>query len=901
VANSSLEVSSNALLEFAKVTLRFPWEDWKKVHTRLGLRLVRKAEIPHPNIEFWNEWKANRSALRRAGFTVTNFNEKWILTESRAVAQEEDAIEPDDVAFFYSVPKDIELPASIEQKLLSYQPDSVKRLIAAMRKYGSALDGSDMGTGKCLKKGTQVIMFDGTLKKVEDVVVGDYLMGDDSSGRKVLSTTKGIGQLYKVQPVKGEAWFCNENHILSLRYTSTTGRKCDRENGDIVDLEIKNYLNLGIRKKGLLKQYRVGIELPDKNIPYDPYIYGLWIADGGWDTPIFHKPECNAAKFWCNYFSSLGFRIYVNETKEKCKSWSVRNAKKRNKNEFTEFIRTSVINKKKFIREVYLLNSREKRLKLLAGIVDGDGHISNGGCEICVKSEFLADQIAYLARSLGFACYKKIKTGVIKKIAFSGKYFRLFISGDLSVIPTLDKIAHPRKQKKEVSNTGIKVTQDSIGEYYGFSIEGNHRFLLSDFTVTHNSYVAIAMCKYFNWRPAIISPKAVLTAWYRCCKFMGVQPIMIQNYENIRFGNTPYGGWKTKDIHRKDGTVEKRYTFTWFGIPHENTVFIFDEIQNTKNPTSKNCKLGLAAIREGYKILGCSGTIAENPTEMRFSGQLAGLHKGGDFYHWMLSKGVVKSSRGFIYRGGKGILSQICRQIYPEHGTRLRKVDLPDFPDCDIKAEAYDCGQNTKKIENVYNTMFANIAIIEESGESRQQKAILTQAERMRARQEAEMLKISALVETAKNAIENNLSVAIFTNFKETLYKLSELLKTTCVIHGDQQGNSGARARQACIDDFQADRERIIIVNIKSGGAGIGLHDIHGKYARISYICPSWSVYEMEQATGRIHRAGAKSKAIERIFYAAGTIEEEICERVSVKLANLNSLRDADLSPAWAF
>ena len=41
--------------------------------------------------------------------------------------------------------------------------------------------------GKCLGKGTKVLMFDGTLKKVEDVMVGDRLMGDDSTPRNVLS------------------------------------------------------------------------------------------------------------------------------------------------------------------------------------------------------------------------------------------------------------------------------------------------------------------------------------------------------------------------------------------------------------------------------------------------------------------------------------------------------------------------------------------------------------------------------------------------------------------------------------------------------------------------------------------------------------------------------------------
>jgi hypothetical protein len=43
---------------------------------------------------------------------------------------------------------------------------------------------------RVLEEGTSVIMFDGTIKKVEDIVVGDFLMGEDSTSRKVISLTK---------------------------------------------------------------------------------------------------------------------------------------------------------------------------------------------------------------------------------------------------------------------------------------------------------------------------------------------------------------------------------------------------------------------------------------------------------------------------------------------------------------------------------------------------------------------------------------------------------------------------------------------------------------------------------------------------------------------------------------
>ena len=72
------------------------------------------------------------------------------------------------------------------------------------------------GSGKCLKNGTRIIMFDGTLKNIEDVNIGDLLMGPDSKPRMVLSTSHGTGVLYDIKQSRGLDYTVNENHILSL-------------------------------------------------------------------------------------------------------------------------------------------------------------------------------------------------------------------------------------------------------------------------------------------------------------------------------------------------------------------------------------------------------------------------------------------------------------------------------------------------------------------------------------------------------------------------------------------------------------------------------------------------------------------------------------------------------------
>ena len=72
----------------------------------------------------------------------------------------------------------------------------------------------------------------------------------------------------------------------------------------------------------------------------------------------------------------------------------------------------------------------------------------------------------------------------ISASGFVGDYWRVSVSGDLSKIPMRDKIAAKRTQKKRHLVHGITIEPIGIGDYYGFEIDGDHLFLLGDFTVT---------------------------------------------------------------------------------------------------------------------------------------------------------------------------------------------------------------------------------------------------------------------------------------------------------------------------------------------------------------------------------------------------------------------------------
>jgi hypothetical protein len=91
------------------------------------------------------------------------------------------------------------------------------------------------GVGKCHGINTKLLMFDGSVKVVQDIVEGDLLMGDDSTPRTVLSLARGRDEMYEISSTKGTKYTVNNEHILCLKYTG----------GDnITQIEVRDFLKL---------------------------------------------------------------------------------------------------------------------------------------------------------------------------------------------------------------------------------------------------------------------------------------------------------------------------------------------------------------------------------------------------------------------------------------------------------------------------------------------------------------------------------------------------------------------------------------------------------------------------------------------------------------------------------
>jgi replicative DNA helicase len=354
------------------------------------------------------------------------------------------------------------------------------------------------GMGKCLAKGTRVVMFDGTLRNVEDVREGDLLMGDDSTPRRVLSLARGRENMYWVRQNKGDDYRVNESHILSLKRSRNEGPHC---HGDVLNIEVREWLKKTPKFRSNYKGYKVAVEFAEKALPLDPYFLGVWLGDGASGNCRITGQDAEIIDYLREYADDLGMQVTTGVVADRCNSYGITRGRQGGSlaqySVQDELRQLSVLNNK-HIPQRYLINSTANRLRLLAGLIDSDGHLDpvSNGYEITQKNFELARQIKFLADSLGFRTSLKTKRAAIAKIGYESEVYRVRIYGDIERVPVrvARKKALPWAAKVDWRMTGISVEFDKEDDYYGFEIDGNHLFLLADCTVTHNTaFVVSAM------------------------------------------------------------------------------------------------------------------------------------------------------------------------------------------------------------------------------------------------------------------------------------------------------------------------------------------------------------------------------------------------------------------------
>lgn len=256
------------------------------------------------------------------------------------------------------------------------------------------------GVGKCHGKNTPILMYNGSYKLVQDIVVGDKIMGDDSTPRNVITLGSGMDMLYIVHHTQsGKRYTVNSEHILCLK----------SPRGDAIEMSVNKFLALNDDIQDEYKGYSTAIQFPEIELDIKPREYFLDVNRQR--LPIFYK-----------------------------------------------------------------VNSYKVRLDVLTQAIDKFGFCEDNCAIMLINNLSLTKDITWIIDSLGLLCSQKLINDIY--------YLKI----------------HNYKEDYRPSDCAekIQITPIGVGNYYGFTLDGNSRYVIESFVVTHNTRFIRALGKTLN-------------------------------------------------------------------------------------------------------------------------------------------------------------------------------------------------------------------------------------------------------------------------------------------------------------------------------------------------------------------------------------------------------------------
>ncbi|MBU0467188.1 MAG: hypothetical protein KKF39_05990 [Nanoarchaeota archaeon] len=319
------------------------------------------------------------------------------------------------------------------------------------------------GNGKCLTKGSKVLMTDSSWKNVENIKIGDEVISPQKNGSYTFEKVtnlhnrfeKDIYEIREQTRNKKILYTCAGNHIVpTLRYERLrkNGKRPCKQILDKYDAKTlstmrtrdSNYCSFSTTAIGYKNQKEAEIE---------PYCLGVWLGDGHFSSTLKYVENPKYGEWVLRpshtkiqngkvieVKENISHRILPERLKKTVRGIGITCADEEIINEFSKFYPImSIVSKKdnsaknyrfslngqfanllseyglegkgsgdKFIPEKCLKSSIAYRLRLLAGIIDTDGYISKQNqISITTKSERLSKNIRDLVFSLGGYCSKR--------------------------------------------------------------------------------------------------------------------------------------------------------------------------------------------------------------------------------------------------------------------------------------------------------------------------------------------------------------------------------------------------------------------------------------------------------------------------------------------------------------
>lgn len=391
---------------------------------------------------------------------------------------------------------------------------------------------------ECFDPETPILMWDGTIKEAKAIVVGDHLIDDKGNSVRVKSTCSGFKTMYEIVPDKKNFMRCTvtDNHILTLKIKrfkevgTSKGRSqvswfdkkelryrrrsfddekelnafyASLDDDDVLDITIEKYQSLSPYVQNQMYVFKSnGINWERKEVTLDPYILGMWLGAGLSCGYGFATADKELLDKWIEWGAENGATI-VPRTSEYSygiiSSIDMANNTKTEKSPLEKLLAQYGLVNNKHIPHEYLVNDRETRLAVLAGLIDTDGHVQANGHRIRIsrgeKNYRILYDAEFLARSLGFSCHvnDRVCSYTVHGEERQTPCKELRITGtNLHELPTVlprKKLDNPVAKNVSTSalQSSFQLIKKDVGPFVGWQLDGNGRFLLGDMSIQHNT------------------------------------------------------------------------------------------------------------------------------------------------------------------------------------------------------------------------------------------------------------------------------------------------------------------------------------------------------------------------------------------------------------------------------
>ncbi|MGE2733225.1 PhoH family protein [Mycolicibacterium vaccae] len=258
---------------------------------------------------------------------------------------------------------------------------------------------------------------------IGDLKIGDFVIGSDGRPTKVLGIyPQGFKEIYRVHTQDGSSTLASGDHLWSV-YT-----RSDRRRGKparvLTTKEMIGNLRAGQTHRYELPLLSAPVEFDSQSVPLDPYALGLLLGDGcisGRTSPGFTTNDPELAEMLQLLIPDIDVRRKSDVDYVLVGRFGRGG---RNTNPLTDVLRrlglSGTKSDDKFVPYEYLHSSPEVRLAVLQGLLDSDGGpVTQEGrtCRIQfgTASEQLADDVAFIVRSLGGVVYRRTRKALGRK------------------------------------------------------------------------------------------------------------------------------------------------------------------------------------------------------------------------------------------------------------------------------------------------------------------------------------------------------------------------------------------------------------------------------------------------------------------------------------------------------